>query len=119
MYPTHLQHHGIKGQKWGVRRYQNANGTLTPAGKKRYAEEVKKDAFRAKRESYYRTRSTGAKFATNLWGGLFANRTYNSVLASGGSSAEAFCMTTVATILGGPVGHLAVSALYTHDAGKK
>ena len=31
-----LYHHGIKGQKWGVRRYQYADGTYTPAGKKRY-----------------------------------------------------------------------------------
>jgi len=31
-----LQHHGVKGMKWGVRRYQNADGSLTPAGKKRY-----------------------------------------------------------------------------------
>lgn len=31
-----LYHHGIKGQKWGVRRYQNPDGTLTPAGKARY-----------------------------------------------------------------------------------
>lgn len=31
-----LYHHGIKGMKWGVRRYQNADGSLTPAGKKRY-----------------------------------------------------------------------------------
>ena len=30
-----LAHHGIKGQKWGVRRFQNPDGTLTPAGKKR------------------------------------------------------------------------------------
>ena len=33
---TYLAHHGIKGQKWGVRRYQYADGTLTPSGKKRY-----------------------------------------------------------------------------------
>lgn len=31
-----LYHLGVKGQKWGVRRYQYADGTLTPAGKKRY-----------------------------------------------------------------------------------
>lgn len=35
-----LQHWGIKGMKWGVRRYQNADGSLTPAGRKRYNEEV-------------------------------------------------------------------------------
>ena len=31
-----LYHHGIKGMKWGVRRYQNADGSLTDAGKKKY-----------------------------------------------------------------------------------
>ncbi len=30
-----LYHHGVKGQKWGVRRYQNKDGSLTPEGKKR------------------------------------------------------------------------------------
>jgi hypothetical protein len=30
-----LQHHGIKGQRWGIRRYQNKDGSLTPEGKKR------------------------------------------------------------------------------------
>lgn len=33
---TSLAHWGIKGMKWGRRRYQNADGSLTPAGKKRY-----------------------------------------------------------------------------------
>lgn len=32
----YLAHHGIKGQKWGVRRYENPDGSLTEAGKKRY-----------------------------------------------------------------------------------
>lgn len=31
-----IKHHGIKGQKWGVRRYQNEDGSLTAKGKQRY-----------------------------------------------------------------------------------
>lgn len=34
-YDGELYHWGIKGMKWGVRRYQNPDGTLTPAGRKR------------------------------------------------------------------------------------
>lgn len=33
-----LEHHGILGQKWGIRRYQNKDGTFTAAGKKRYSD---------------------------------------------------------------------------------
>lgn len=35
-----LYHHGIRGMKWGVRRYQNKDGSLTPAGKKRMYREM-------------------------------------------------------------------------------
>lgn len=35
-YDNELYHYGVKGMKWGVRRYQNKDGSLTNAGKKRY-----------------------------------------------------------------------------------
>lgn len=35
-YTDELYHHGIRGMRWGIRRYQNADGSLTAAGRKRY-----------------------------------------------------------------------------------
>ena len=37
-----IAHHGIKGQKWGIRRYQNADGSLTAEGRKRYGKKLEK-----------------------------------------------------------------------------
>lgn len=39
-FTNELYHHGIKGQRWGIRRYQNLDGTLTPAGRARYGSDV-------------------------------------------------------------------------------
>jgi len=40
-----LSHHGTKGMHWGVRRYQNPDGTLTEEGKKRYYKETRRDVM--------------------------------------------------------------------------
>lgn len=42
---SNLSHSGLKGMKWGVRRYQNADGSLTEAGKKRYARDAREKEF--------------------------------------------------------------------------
>lgn len=46
-YESELYHHGIKGQKWGVRKYQNADGSYTAAGRKRYAKQLTRDFNKA------------------------------------------------------------------------
>ncbi len=55
-----LQHHGIKGQKWGVRRFQKKDGSLTPAGKKRYDDS---DETREQKEEKAKSRKRNAKVA--------------------------------------------------------
>lgn len=57
-----LYHHGIKGMHWGVRRFQNPDGTLTAAGKRR--EQANND--RAARKEATRQRDWNAKNASQL-----------------------------------------------------
>ena len=60
MNSTYLEHHGIKGMRWGIRRYQNKDGSLTPAGKRRLIQiESERDTLLGvKKKSDSRTDST-------------------------------------------------------------
>lgn len=54
-YTDFLVHHGIKGQQWGIRRYQNEDGTLTEEGKQRYNDSSPESKKWDKRETAYLT----------------------------------------------------------------
>ena len=53
---TYIEHHGVKGQKWGVRRYQNKDGTLTTEGKEK---------------AYYRQRANRIARTTNAVNSIY------------------------------------------------
>lgn len=84
-----LYHHGVKGQKWGVRRYQYADGSLTPAGRKRYrlknsSSKIKRIAGLEKMKvrelvNSAKTRLTGSQYVdTQLRKGLTLSRIQTS-----------------------------------------
>ena len=54
--PNELYHNGIKGMKWGVRRYQNEDGTLTNAGRKRQEKYDKKAQKYYDKAEHYQTK---------------------------------------------------------------
>lgn len=54
----YLAHHGILGMKWGIRRYQNKDGTLTPEGRKRYGDtDSSNESVDAKKARVLKSRS--------------------------------------------------------------
>ena len=63
-----LYHYGIKGMRWGVRRYENDDGTLTEAGKKRYSKEEKKQRKKEKLKKIGKAAGLTAAAAATLYG---------------------------------------------------
>lgn len=61
-----LFHYGVKGMKWGVRRYQNADGSLTPTGKKRYTDKEISE-YRKRKISEAPTKEESPRGANKGW----------------------------------------------------
>lgn len=61
--PDYLEHHGILGQKWGIRRYQNPDGSLTPEGRARYGDILTPDQMKKMIKDY--NLRTGSKKKLN------------------------------------------------------
>lgn len=95
-YYSELYHYGIQGQKWGVRRYQNEDGSLTAAGKERYGSGQKytnpdgtlSEKGREKRQRLVKGKEIASKTGAVVGGlaggsvGLAAGAAVNLALAS-------------------------------------
>ena len=67
---NYICHHGVKGMKWGVRRYQNKDGSLTSEGKERYSVEERKRNSKELNDTISRSRAnndTGRPSAEEVW----------------------------------------------------
>ncbi len=73
-----LMHHGIKGMKWGVRRYRNEDGTLTPAGKERYGTIENLEAAQKKKKKIAKTAVTAATYGA--WGYFVLSGKYYNLM---------------------------------------
>ena len=77
-----LCHYGVKGMKWGVRRYQNKDGTLTNAGKKRLAKSIQREYPKdTTNEGYKRLVKSVSEELTGETGNLRINERIDDIIA--------------------------------------
>lgn len=86
----YLAHYGIKGQKWGVRRYQNSDGTLTAAGKARSQKEAFKELKKYDSKGIDRSEAVNSK-NKELSNAINNGKQYvEKILSSGDKHSELF-----------------------------
>lgn len=66
--PEDISHHGVKGQRWGIRRYQNPDGTLTDAGYKHYGYKNLKKAQTSNLENWGKSAETNTVYIAGYSG---------------------------------------------------
>ena len=70
-----LYHHGIKGQRWGVRRFQNPDGTLTAAGKRRRSKSI--DVNSMDRKDFLKLLDSGRDFIVSKGSEAYRSTTHS------------------------------------------
>ena len=107
-YSNELYHYGVKGQKWGIRRYQNANGTLTEEGKIRYGVDPKTGKLSDEGKKLLRQDiDDQRKRKVNILGSLGIGVSIASAIAAGMGLAEGIISTNMAI---GTISSAAVNA---------
>ena len=76
-----LYHYGVKGQKWGVRRYQNKDGSLTSLGKKRCSKSI--DINSIDRKALIKLLDSGKDFVVSKGSEVYRSTNYNKEKIAG------------------------------------
>ena len=79
---TYLAHHGVKGQRWGVRRYQNPDGSLTPKGKALSPSKLRKKMQKQVNQTRGKIHGNSNRWMRDLGIGEHSNKVQNEIKTS-------------------------------------